>query len=251
MDWLTYQWEGPGFTLFDTPHLIALTLALVFAIIFSITAQRLKHNSGVDLLVRWVLASLLIICELAIQIWYIAEGVWDVSFALPLHISSITLFVAALLLLRPKQWLYELTVFVAGWSAVFTLVTPDLSIYGFPHARFFHFFLAHAAMLWAAVYMFSSCRFQLKLRSVFRVWGILNGYAAVMFGLNFLTGGNYLYLRKPPAQVTPVDWLGDWPYYIFVLQGFALLLFLLTYAGIRRFQKDFAESSRNIDTKRR
>ncbi len=172
----------------------------------------------------------LVTFEIVYQIWYILNGVWDPRFALPLHLSSVTWMTALLMLLTQRQLLFEFTFFAGVGSAMLTLITPDVGGFGFPHFRFFHFFMTHALVIVAVVYMICVHRFYVVLRSVLRSWIFLNIYAAFVFVVNLaLPGANYMYLMRKPPGPSPFEWFGPWPYYIFVLQLVSLLLFLFMY----------------------
>ncbi|WP_374561690.1 hypothetical protein [Sinobaca sp. H24] len=67
----------------------------------------------------------------------------------------------------------------------------------------------------------------------------MNVLAALVFLVNSLTGGNYMYLMEKPPSPTPFDWLGEWPYLI-ALQPLAVGLFMLMYVfyyyAVKRWQ---------------
>ena len=60
------------------------------------------------------------------------------------------------------------------------------------------------------------------------------GAFAVLAALGtVLTGGNYMYLRRKPAQASLLDVMGPWPAYIPVAAAFGVLLFLALAAAAR------------------
>ncbi|WP_160141671.1 YwaF family protein [Salicibibacter halophilus] len=233
MWWWEYSHDGPGFTMFGPAHILVI-ISLVIACTFVVLARNgLKQSVKKQHFFRFGCVFIFLAGEVLLQIWYIDAGAWDSSFAFPLHLSSIAWIAAIFMLLTRGQTWFEITFFVGTGSAFLTILTPDVGGYGFPHFRFFHFFITHALVIVAVVYMLAVEKMQLRLRSVFRVWLYLNGYAAVMFVFNLWVDGNYMYLMEKPPGPSPFDWFGPWPYYIFVLQVVALLVFIVMYALYR------------------
>ncbi|AXF55738.1 TIGR02206 family membrane protein [Salicibibacter kimchii] len=230
MWWWAYSHDGPGFTMFGTAHILVI-ICLFIACLFVVLGRNcLKQSAKRQNFFRIGCVFIFIAGEVLLQVWYIDASVWDLSFSLPLHLSSIAWIVAIFMLLTRGQTWFEIAFFVGVGSAFLTLLTPDVGNYGFPHFRFFHFFITHALVIVAVVYMLAVERMQLRcFRSVFRVWLYLNGYAALMFILNLWVDGNYMYLMEKPPGPSPFDWFGPWPYYIVVLQVVALLVFIGMY----------------------
>jgi hypothetical integral membrane protein (TIGR02206 family) len=59
-------------------------------------------------------------------------------------------------------------------------------------------------------------------RSIWRVWGWTNAYAAAVGLINWVAGANYGYLAHKPMQPSLLDYLGPWPYYILAMEAVAL-----------------------------
>ncbi len=175
-------------------------------------------------------AFLLLFLEIAEQYWFAATGSWKISSSLPLHLCRIGSFLTALMLLTRSYRLYEIAYFWALAGAVNALLTPAISVYGFPHFRFFKFFLSHNLLVLAPVYMTLAEGYRPTLASLGRVAVITHLYAGVAALVNFRLGSNYLYLSRNPGGSTLLGWFGEWPSYLPALWGAGVLLFLLVYA---------------------
>jgi uncharacterized membrane protein YwaF len=56
---------------------------------------------------------------------------------------------------------------------------------------------------------------------------VLNGYALTVGVVDGITGWNYGYLCRKPAETSLLDWLGPWPWYLLSLECIALGTFFL------------------------
>ena len=59
--------------------------------------------------------------------------------------------------------------------------------------------------------------------------GFLNFLLVTVGTVNFLTGGNYMFLARKPETASLLDVLGPYPWYLLSLEAVALLLFLVLY----------------------
>jgi uncharacterized membrane protein YwaF len=62
-----------------------------------------------------------------------------------------------------------------------------------------------------------------------RVWLTTLAVAVVVMGIDWLTGGNYMYLMGPPAHPSIIDYFGRWPWSLLTLVGVGTGLILLCY----------------------
>lgn len=75
----------------------------------------------------------------------------------------------------------------------------------------------------AVIFLAAGCGRPIRHRSVWRVFGITNIYAALAGILNWMTGANYLYLCQKPAHPSILDHLGPWPLYLLGLEGVLII----------------------------
>lgn len=121
---------------------------------------------------------------------------------------------------------YELLYFRGLVGTVPALLTPDIS-QSFPSAQFVAYFLLHGSVMGAWAVATFGLRLRLDRGAALRAFGLTNVYALAVAVFDGATGASYLYLRRKPEALTPLDWLGPWPVYRVVTDVLILALFLL------------------------
>ncbi|MCD9021449.1 YwaF family protein [Cohnella silvisoli] len=210
-----------AFEPFSLAHDIGLALAAAFVIGISFFRRKLK-DPVYNLIARIGLAALLVICELALQGWYAVTDNWG-WYSLPFQLCSIMMWLSAALLLTRNRRLYEITFFLGIMGALQALLTPNLDV-TFPQFRYFHFFIAHSAIVGASVFLTVVDGYRPKVSSVFRALGWLHVLAIPAAIANELTGTNFMFLARKPETASMLDLLAPWPWYLLQLELVALSL---------------------------
>jgi hypothetical integral membrane protein (TIGR02206 family) len=214
------------FGLFSPPHLLAI-LAIVLVNVSMVLW--LKRAEVARKPVRYCLAGLLIAQEITLHLWYAYAGQWSPSQSLPLHLCGAAVILSVIVLVSKSYPLYELTYFWGFGGAIQALLTPNMT-YGFPHYRFWQFFVSHGAIVTASVLMTFVEGYRPTVRSIWRTFAITNAYMIVVAGLNLILDGNYLFICYKPDTPSLLDYLGPWPWYILSLEVVGILSFLVYYA---------------------
>jgi hypothetical integral membrane protein (TIGR02206 family) len=132
------------------------------------------------------------------------------------------------MLFTRNSFLFEITYFLGVGGAVQAILTPELG-YDFPHYRYFHFFLAHIAIILASLYMIWFEGLRPTFRSVLKAFAMLNVIALLGYMVNQVTVGNYMFLSRKPSNPSIIDLLGPYPWYILSLELVAFVIFCLLY----------------------
>ncbi|WP_410771679.1 TIGR02206 family membrane protein [Fontibacillus sp. BL9] len=220
--------QAPDFLLFSLAHLV--WIGLLTAIILGLYWARnmIRERKGLRLAVRYGLLGILLVSEVGLNAWYWAQGVWNVRHTLPFELCSITLLLSIIMLWNRSRGLYEVLFFAGIGGALQAILTPNLA-YGFPHFRFFQFFIAHLAIILASLYMTWIERYRPTWKSIGKTMLFLNGLALAIGLLNYAIGANYMFLLHKPDTPSILDMLGPYPYYLLAEEGIALLLFIMMY----------------------
>jgi hypothetical protein len=112
------------------------------------------------------------------------------------------------------------------------VLTPDLGR-SFPDLLFFTYFATHSGALAAACLLVFGARRAPRPDAAWRVYAITVAFTGLAAVGTLLTGGNYMFLRRKPAQGSLLDFMGPWPVYILVAALFGLLMFLVLAALAR------------------
>ena len=149
---------------------------------------------------------------------------WDF---LPLHLRDFAIFVAAFALVARREAAVELLWFWALTGTLLAVLTPAVSG-SFPDWRWVLYFAMHGGVIAAAIVLVVGCGIRPRPGAAWRAFGWTLVYAAVVAVVDVVTGANFLWLLRKPAQPTLLDWLGPWPVYLLAagaigLAGFHLL----------------------------
>ena len=208
----------------------ALVLTIVLPVALSVLVRK-ADSSVLTNAVCYLLAGILIINEIGGWI-YRAATVQSFRFFvqnhLPLHICGVALFVVVFALLRRNQILYEIGYF---WGIVGTLnavITPQLGV-GFPHYRFFQYFIVHGGIVASVLFATWGLRMRPTFKGLLRSFLLANFYMVVIAGVNLLLKSNYMFICDPPLTKSPF-FFAPWPWYIPILDAVVFVLFFLVYS---------------------
>ena len=168
--------------------------------------------------------------------WWLLPTNFNPATSFPLHICDIVALLVPLALLSKQRRLVALLYF---WGIGFSLqgiITPDLQM-GFLSLYFWLFWLHHAAIVGAAVFMVVVHRYRPTRKDFHWVVGVGLAYLALVVPINAAFGFNYGYLgRSLPSQPSLLDWLGPWPWRVgamAVLSWLGMTLLLLPWEWLR------------------
>lgn len=227
--------------LLSIEHLATMgVIATVIAIL--VIAARLRPGAWTVPTGR-VLAIVIVANECAWWIWLGAHHTWSASYALPFQLCDLAAIVSAAALWSRKPLLVELTYFWGLAGTANGLITPDISDH-FPSFGFLQYFIAHGTIVAAGLLLVVGLHIAPRRGAVLRVFGLTFGLLLLDAGMNFLTGGNYLYLRHTPGAHSLLDLMGPWPWYVVGAAGVALALFVVLDLpfSVSRFRRERTEA---------
>jgi hypothetical integral membrane protein (TIGR02206 family) len=209
--------------LWGPAHLIATGLTFAAPLAAAGLKQRLP---AADRFIRYAFAGLLSggwIC------WYVMFGLrgWLVlGNELPLNLCDWAAVALIITLVAPNQRGYELGYFWGLCGTLQGIVTPDVHR-EFPDPEFIFFFIGHGGIIAAILYLTFGTGLRPQARSLPRVILATFFYVAVAGTADWLWNVNYGFLRAKPDNVSLLDLLSPWPWYIpeLAVIGFASVLF--------------------------
>ena len=208
-----------------------LGLLAAVAVIAWLLVRRCRRSPAARRPIRLALGIGLIANEL---VWwwfrYSHEGVhlWN----LPLQLSDVTLWMTAFACLTLAPWLVEFAYFAGLAGASMALLTPDLWE-PWPKYPAIYFFVAHGGIVVGMSVLVFGGIAPLRRGAVWRAFGTLLAYAALVGAFNAVTHANYMYLCRKPASASLLTVMGPWPVYLFGGAAAALGLFWLLWLPAR------------------
>ena len=215
--------------LFSTSHVVAIFTIIAFTVIIS-QLFRKPQLEKYRVIFRYTFFFVFLVEEILYKIWRIAIFHSPIRENLSLNLCAITIILLMIVLINKNERLFELTYFWGLAGATQAILTPDIGQYGFPHFRFFQFFLSHGSIVAVVVFLTVVEGLKPKKGSIKRVFIMTNAYALVIFLVNYILGTNYLFISRKPVTASALDLLGPWPWYILSLEGIALVLFVIMYS---------------------
>ncbi|WP_452222853.1 YwaF family protein [Lacinutrix chionoecetis] len=208
-------------------HIIPMLLAIVFAILL-IQFSKNKLSETQQKNVFKGLGFFVSLTVLAFHINLFLKGNYSIVTDLPLFLCSFMALFIFIFTSTIKYWLYEILLFwiVAGTSQA--VITPDIP-FGFPTFDYFRYWIAHLGLLVIIFYATFVFNMRPTWKSVFKSFIALQLYMVILFTINYLLGANYSYLNQKPNSASLLDYLGEWPNYIIVVELFLIPYFFIIY----------------------
>ena len=218
--------------LFGPLHLALLAGIALAGLLLAALCRRVERARRP---VRLVLGLGLAVNEL---VWwcfrYSHEGVhlWN----LPLQLCDVSLWTTSLACVTLAPALVEFAYFAGFTGAAMALLTPDLWA-PWPEYPAIYFFVAHAGIVWGVAVLVMGRVAPLRRGAVWRAFGVLLAYAALAGAFNAISGANYMYLCRKPANPSLLDVMGPWPVYLVGGAAAGLALFWLLWLPVRPRQR--------------
>jgi hypothetical integral membrane protein (TIGR02206 family) len=211
---------------FSPPHLISLAVTAVVAVVAGAWARGHPPGDSRLMRARRGLAVAMVLSEVALRgAVYAVDGLRPAA-NLPLHLTHAAWLVCVVALWTARPLFFELAYFWGAAAVVQALVTPSLS-HDFPDVRFWEFMAVHAPVVVGIVFMAWGCRMTPRPGAVMRAWVASWAVFAVAASASALTGGNYMFVRRPPPEGSLLDLMGPWPWYLASGAAIALAVFWL------------------------
>ena len=137
-----------------------------------------------------------------------------------------------------KQWLAECLYYWGLAGGIHSLLTPEFTV-GMEGYNFYAYFINHAGLLLVVAFMIIHLKFRPRAKSWIWVFGYTQFVALGVGLVNYSIGANYMYLAHKPEVDNPFV-IGEWPYYIIVLEVVALLHFWVFYLPFAQKNKAIA-----------
>lgn len=177
-----------------------------------------------------VIGVLLIATSFSVQVYMVMNHMWDARSSLPLQLCSISGWLSGIAFFTANQLLFECLLYWGLAGAIHSLFTPEMSL-GNHSFIVFEYYVGHAGIILAALYLIIVNGKMVRKHSWFRVFLHTQLVMLAVGAINWLLNSNYMYLCQKPAVDNPFI-MGDWPFYLIILEAVALLHFGAIYLGL-------------------
>ena len=144
---------------------------------------------------------------------------------LPFQLCSISIYVAAVALLKKNQTAFELIFYWGMVGASQAILTPDGDL--FELKTFFVYSQAyHGILIFTVLWLVIKKGMRMEIKSIPKVVIITNLIVIFISIINYLMDSNYMFLRIRPNSISPFL-VGEWPVYIIMVQFFSIVVVTL------------------------
>mgnify|MGYP000880558827 CR=1 FL=1 len=185
---------GIELSFFGPWHLlqIFITALVVFLIYFYRKQLReFKHEKTL----RYIIAGTLLVIELSLHVWHLANNDYYIAHMLPLNLCTINVYASIVIIFSKNKKVFNIAYFW-GFGALLSVLFPDMS-YGPDRYRYYQFFYAHMFFLWIYMYMIFVHDFRPGLKEFKRSAAVLFVLAiGIALPVNLIFGENYMFLLE-------------------------------------------------------
>ena len=192
--------------LFSVQHLLAIGMVICLCALLTIIFKDKSTESKRRFII--VISLILPLLEVAQMVWYQSVGEFSFGYTLPLHLCSIMCVILPIMAFTRNKLLMEYSYAMGLAPAFMTLITPD--VYYYPSFSFIYIqtMLVHGIICFIPIFLIIGMGFRPNIRKLPKVVGMLIGFAILILPVNYITNGNYFFLRYP-ASGSPMEFFAD------------------------------------------
>ncbi|HRQ30731.1 MAG TPA: TIGR02206 family membrane protein [Saprospiraceae bacterium] len=206
---------------FSVQHYGALFVFTIIAVWLIIKGQKLDTGRKIRLF-RMLSFIPLFALLLRLILDHFSRGL-NVQDDLPLHLCRILAVLAPVIVYLNNSKAIKIYIYIALAGTLNAMITADPG-FGFPHYEYFLYWIYHGGIIMVAFFAWTVMKVRLNMVSGLLAFLSINVYFVFVHLINVWLSSNYMYSRHKPPVTTLMDHLGEWPVYIFWLEGIAILL---------------------------
>jgi hypothetical integral membrane protein (TIGR02206 family) len=207
-------------------------LLITFALIGTFLYLARQLNSHFRKFIELFLGLCFLSGALLVHPYLFYLGKWSLQTSLPLHMCTICAAISGWVLINPKQWSFEVLCYWGIPGGLHSLLTPEF-VHGTEGLLIPEYYFLHGNILFVPLYLSLIQGMRLGRSSWFIMFLWTQLVIPIIGGINWLLKSNYMYLAKKPVADNPFI-IGEWPWYVLVLEAGILFHFLLVYFFFRQ-----------------
>ena len=202
-------------------------LTILFIVTYLFFGKFLSNKN--KLIFAKVISVILIFITITGHTRNIINGYWNPVDNIPLHLCSISNFIACFILFVPKiskeSKFFEFLYYAGIIGAFQAFFTPQINNFDGSNYEYIEWYLSHIGIMLLPIYMLKNLGFRLTKFSWLRVVVYLNILLIIIMPINYFIGSNYMYVNGKPEVNNPLI-IGEWPIYIFFWE---IIIIIFTY----------------------
>ncbi len=211
---------------FSLTHIITILISLFLFITFPYLIQKNRNAKWINN-VSTLLGIILISNEIIWVIYKYSLGHRYWPEFMPFELCTIVAYILGFMLIfKPSFIIFEVVFFWAIAGTFQGIITPRLFA-SYPHYLFFEYFITHTGVVLATLILLFHYNWKLTWKSVRRSFLWIQVPAIFNLIFNFSFDVNYMFMREQPKVSTLLSHFGEWPWYIFASEVFAIIIFSL------------------------
>ena len=218
--------ENNGFTPFSMQHLLVLLFFICFGAILIICTKKQKERTQTK--IGNILAFSIFFTVLLGTVLNMFKDDFNYQEDLPLHLCSLLAILIPSLSLTKKFLYFEIYFFLILAGTFQSIITPDE--YNYLNFSFFRYWFVHAGLIIFMLFAVFIYKMRPTIRSVWKSFLAMQVYLLFTYVVNYFLRSNYFYTNRKPKAATLLDFFGEWPQYVFVVELLTIPFFLLIYA---------------------
>lgn len=208
-------------------HWVPVLIALVFGSGLMRYAKQKLNKKNQELIIH-VIAVGVSLTVIVFHLYKFLFETYDVRKDLPLYLCSLLGILIPVFTRYRKYWMYEILVFWIIAGTLQGIITPDIAT-GFPTFDYLRYWAVHLGLFLIIIYATYIFEMRPNFKSVFKSFFALQVYVLAMVVINVMLNANYFYLNQKPKSASLLDYFGEWPLYIIVVQLILIPYFLIIY----------------------
>lgn len=215
------------FTTFGISHFLAIAVVFLGVFLVYYFRENLKEKKYYNFF-RYLFIVITLGQELSLNIYRIIVGEWEISTSLPLQLCGLAMIITSFVLWKESKKVFVSTFFILMIGATMAVLTPAVhENLGFPHYRYFQFFLGHGMILVNFTFALFVMDYYKEIKYKHLAYNFITIIIFAIFNLvvNLITGGNYMYLMGKPGEGTAFDLFGEHPWYLINIFFFGVPIF--------------------------
>lgn len=214
------------FNPYSLEHLLILIVGIALSILLYKGTKKWTYLKQRKILLS--LSVIISIFQLLKIPFKILEGTFSIANDLPFHLCNFLPFFLIFVFFTLSRNLWAILFFwiILGCSQANFTPTVQTSLFHWDAIRYW---AVHMLLVTLILYPIINWKWKLKHIDIWKSFLGLNILALLIYGVNLLTEGNYMYLIAKPPGKTLFSAFPEWPYYILVIQGILIIWSYLLY----------------------